>query len=71
MQHLTIQIPEYKIAFFTELVNTPGFNIKHTMLKSILTEKQIELVNIERKKIKDDPGHFIEWEEARNALIIE
>jgi hypothetical protein len=71
MQHLTIEIPENRITFFTELVNTLGFKIEGKTQKSILSEKQIELVNIERKKIKDDQSHFVEWEEAQKNLNVE
>ena len=52
MQKLTIQIPDNKITFFTELVNALGFKVDKSTPKSILTPEQIELVKIECKKIK-------------------
>ena len=71
MHQLTIQIPENKIDFFRELVTNLGFKINGDVSKSILTDEQIELVNIERKKIKDAPGHFQDWDIARKVLKVD
>ncbi len=68
MQKLTIQIPDNKITFFTELVNALGFKVDKSTPKSILTPEQIELVKIECKKIKDDPDDFKDWEDVRKTF---
>ncbi len=36
----------------------------------ILTAQQIELVNIERDKMKNDPKYMLNWEEARKTLLL-
>ncbi len=68
MQKLTVNIPDNKLSFFTELVHSLGFKVDKDAPKEILTAKQIELVNKERRKINGDPGHFLDWEEARKTL---
>jgi hypothetical protein len=37
---------------------------------NILSEEQIVLVNIERRKIKETPEDFKDWEEVRKQLIL-
>jgi hypothetical protein len=34
----------------------------------VLTAQQIELVNIECDKMKNDPNYMLDWQEARKAL---
>lgn len=64
MQQLTVHIPDNKIAFFMDLVKNLGFTVE----KSVLTNKQIELVNDARSNIKDDPDQFLDWDEVRKTL---
>ncbi len=71
MQHLTINIPDNKVTFFTDLVKNLGFTIEGSLPKNILTEKQIDLVNEARKQIKENPDSFKDWDEARKTLNIE
>lgn len=71
MQQLTIQIPDNKMAFFIELANSLGFQIEQGVQKNILTQEQIDIVNEERKKIKNQPDHFLDWDEARKSIKIE
>jgi len=37
----------------------------------VLTPEQTALVDVERKKIKEEPGHFIDWDEARKTLNLD
>ncbi len=47
-----------------DLVKNLGFTVE----KSVLTNKQIELVNDARSNIKDDPDQFLDWDEVRKTL---
>jgi hypothetical protein len=71
MQHLTINIPDNKVDFFTDLVKNLGFTIENPVQKNVLTDKQMELVNDARRQIKENPDSFLDWEEARKTLKIE
>jgi len=71
MQKLTIQIPDNKITFFTELVYSLGFKVDKDIPKSILTLEQIDLVNIECRKITENPDDFKDWEEVRKTLNVD
>jgi hypothetical protein len=66
MQQLTVKIPDNKLSFFMELVQSLGF--VQVDKSSTLTDQQIELVNIERSKMKNDPSYMLEWEDARKTL---
>lgn len=68
MQQLTINIPDNKITFFKELIESLGFKVEKELEQPVLTPEQIKLVNKERKKIKDDPNHFVNWKDARKKL---
>jgi hypothetical protein len=71
MQQLTVHIPENKIAFFMELAHNLGFKVDNSVPKNVLTQEQIKLVNVERKKMKEDPEHFLDWEEARKTFKLD
>ena len=68
MQQVTIDIPDNKMAFFLELIQSLGFKADKATQNAVLTPEQIELVNIERRKIKTDPNNFLKWEDARKTL---
>ena len=70
MSQVTIEIPDNKMDFFMELVQTLGFKVGNDPTP-ILTKDQIRLVNEERKKIKENPEHFVDWEEARKSLKLD
>lgn len=70
MKDLTVRIPENKLAFFLELINSLGF-VKIDQGESdssILSKEQIKLIEEERTKIKTNSGYLINWEEARKSL---
>jgi len=71
MQQLTVHIPDNKMAFFIELATSLGFKVDKGARTNILTKEQIDLVNVERKKIKDEPDNFIDWEEARKTFNLD
>lgn len=68
MQHLTISIPDNKVEFFRELVESLGFQVDKSQVGFTLTDEQVALVNAERKKIDTDPENFIDWNAARKLL---
>ncbi|HRP88679.1 MAG TPA: hypothetical protein PKX92_01435 [Edaphocola sp.] len=70
MQNLTVQIPDSKLDFFLELVNSLGFVKveKQETPATILSQEQIELVEETRKKIKKHPEDLTDWETARKQI---
>jgi hypothetical protein len=68
MQQLTVNIPDNKIAFFIDLAKNLGFTIENSQQKNVLTQRPIDLVNEARKQIKENPGSFLDWEEASQKL---
>jgi len=46
-----------------------GFNItplvRNYLRQNILTKEQVELVNDARKQVKENPGSFLDWDDAR------
>ena len=71
MQQLTVQVPDNKMAFFLELVHNLGFIAGNNKQKEVLTAQQIEEVNAERQKIKDNPDYLLDWDEARKTLKLD
>ena len=69
MQQLTLKIPDSKLSIFLELVQSLGY--VEVEENSVLSEQQIELVDIERSKIKKDSSYMLDWEEARKTLKTE
>jgi hypothetical protein len=69
MQQLTLKIPDSKLSFFLELVQSLGY--VEVEENSVLSEQQIELVDIERSKIKKDSSYMLDWEDARKTLKTE
>lgn len=69
MQQLTLKIPDNKLSFFLELVQSLGY--VQVDKNTVLSEQQIELVIIERSKMKNDPNYMLDWEEARKTLKTE
>lgn len=70
MQNLNIKIPENKLAFFLELINSLGF-VKveeQESTSNVLSPEQINQVEEERKKIKNNPEYLLDWNEARKSL---
>ena len=71
MQQVIINIPDNKMAFFTDLAKNLGFTIEKSKHKSVLTEKQIDLVNQARQQLKENPDSYLDWDEARKTLKVE
>lgn len=70
MHNLTVKIPDNKLAFFLELVNSLGF-VKVEAATNILSQEQIKLVEEERNKIKNNPDYLLDWKEARKSLKLD
>jgi hypothetical protein len=71
MRELTIHVPDNKVALFMELADNLGIKVDKSIQKNILTSEQIALVNEERKKIKENPDQFTDWEHARKTLKLD
>lgn len=68
MQHLMLQIPDNKIDFFMELVNSLGFVKVDKKASGVLSPKQMEMLEETRRKVKDHPDSLIDWETAQNQI---
>lgn len=73
MQKLTVKIPDNKLPFFLELVNSLGFVKveKQEAPATVLSQEQVKLVEEERKKIKNNPDYLLDWNEARKSLKLD
>ena len=72
MQKMTVQVPNNKMALFIELAQDLGLKfVDSDVQKSVLTPEQIKLVNEERKKIKTNPEHFLDWDEVRKTYKLD
>jgi len=73
MQNLTVKIPDNKLAFFLELVNSLGFVKveKQEAPATVLSQEQVKLVEEERQKIKNNPDYLLDWNEARKSLKLD
>lgn len=73
MQNLTVKIPDNKLAFFLELINSLGFVKveKEEAVTNVLSQEQVKLVEEERKKIKNNPDYLLDWNEARKSLKLD
>lgn len=69
MKQLTIHIPEHQFQFVVDLLQKLRF-VKIDTYDSpyIITEEQKALVNEELRKIKNDPGYLLEWDEVKHKL---
>ena len=72
MQKITIQVPDNKMALFMELAHNLSLKFVDSNVKeNVLTPEQIKLVNEERKKIKTNPEHFLDWDEVRKTYKLD
>jgi hypothetical protein len=73
MQNLTVKIPDNKLDFFLELINSLGFVKveKEEAATTILSQEQIKLVEEERNKIKNNSDYLLDWNEARKSLKLD
>ena len=65
---LTVNVPENKMAFFIELIESLGFMVDKNTDHSFPSQEQIDLAMIEHNKIQEDPSYCLDWEEARKTL---
>jgi len=69
---VVLDIPENRLAFFMELVNSLGFvNSTDKVERNPLTQHQMDLVDIEVQKAKDDPNYMLDFEEAWKNLRLD
>lgn len=75
MQQLTVRIPDSRVPFFIELARNLGIEVapdnSSTESSPALSAAQIELVEAERQKIKDNPDYLLDWEDARKTLRLD
>lgn len=66
---LTLNIPDNKLSFFMELVDSLGFvRLEHT---EGLTSIQKELVDAEIRKAKENPEYMLNFDEAWKTLNLD
>jgi len=70
MKQLTIHIPDAKFQYVIDLLSNLSFvKIDNPKEKFIITEEQKALVNEERRKIKENPGYLLNWDDVKHQLI--
>ncbi len=65
---LTVHVPDNRLAFFMELVESLGFKVEKNTEHAYPSQEQIDMAMIEHKKIQEDPSYCLDWEEARKTL---
>ena len=72
MKNISLNIPDNKFPFFMELIQNLGF-VEMTDADTTykLTEEQLQLVEEERRKVAEDPGYALDWDEARKTLRLD
>lgn len=70
MQQVIVNVPDKKVAFFEDLTKNLGFTIEKKPSSGVLTKKQIALVDEARKKIKERPEEFLDWDKAKKTIKI-
>ncbi|MFN0081977.1 MAG: hypothetical protein ACKVOM_05615 [Ferruginibacter sp.] len=74
MKQISIQIEDDKVPFVIDLlekfdfVKIEGFLEKE---KYTITERQRELVEIERKKINENPDYLLDWDEVIERISVD
>ncbi len=69
MKQITLHIPDGKLHFFMELLQSLGFvELNEPKESFILSEEQKEIVDVELEKIKNDPQYLLDWNSVKSQL---
>ena len=69
MPQISFNIPETQVPFMMELLQKFEFvNKPQVEEEFLLSPKQIELIEIERKNAKNDPDYMLDWDEEKGKL---
>lgn len=73
MQSINVLIPDHKLVFFLELMDSLGF-VKlegQEALYNILSKEQMQMVEEERQKIKNNPEYLLDWKEVQKSIKLD
>lgn len=71
MKQISIQIEDYQVPFVIDLLEKFDFvKIEKSVDANFsLTKKQIELLEIERKKAKEKPESLLDWDDVKDSIF--
>ena len=71
MKQISIQIEDDQVPFVIDLLEKFDFvKIEKAVDTNFsLTKRQIELVEIERKKAKENPESLLDWDDVKNSIF--
>lgn len=74
MKQISIQIEDDQVPFVIDLLEKFDF-VKIEKFSGqenfIITDRQRELVEIERKKIKENPNYLLDWDEVIERINVD
>lgn len=70
MKQLTIHIPEGKFQFVLNLLRSFNFIKIDAPITDgyVISDEEKVLVNEELRKIKENPGYLLDWDEVKHSL---
>ena len=73
MTQISFNVPDVQVSFMMELLKNFEFVESPSLLKDnyIFTDEQIQLVEIERKKSKENSNYLLDLDEVINKIIVE
>lgn len=71
MKQISIQIEDDQVPFVIDLLEKFDFvKIEKSVDTNYsLTKKQIELIEIERKKAKENPESLLDWDDVKDSIF--
>ena len=73
MKQISIQIEDDQVPFVIDLLEKFNFIKIESVLEKenyTITDKQRELVEMERKKIKENPEYLLNWDEVIERISV-
>ena len=73
MTQISFKVPDVQVSFMMELLKNLEFVDSPSLLKDkyVFTDEQIKLVEIERKKAKENSDYLLDLDEVINKIIVE
>ena len=71
MKQISIQIEDDQVPFVIDLLEKFDFvKIEESMINNYsLSKRQIELVEIERRKAKENPESLLNWDDVKDSIF--
>ena len=69
MRPFTVYVPEKKVPFFMELVNSLRFKVKEGKISEIeLTEAHKAILDKRLENYKNNPDSYMDWEDVQKDI---